>query len=131
MKNINCINISNLYPPLDVLISLGEKLVYTCAWNRWNERVSIGVRGNALVIDIARRNKWVFNTSGGDPVTQIFSKKVRKISVKYTVHTVGLLLQYTYEQKKGTTLKSYNYLEMVLDFNYLFFYLKRHFSFQI
>ncbi|XP_005105405.1 DDB1- and CUL4-associated factor 4 [Aplysia californica] len=60
----------------DVHVSLGEKLVWTCAWNGWNQRVSIGTRGNAQVIDVVRRNKWVFNTCGGDPVTQEFSSKL-------------------------------------------------------
>ena len=70
----------------DVHLSLGEKLVWTCAWNRWNERVSLGVRGSAQIIDISRRNKWVYNTCGGDPVTQMFSKKVRNYLVSQLNH---------------------------------------------
>ena len=57
-------------------LSLGEKLVMACAWNPHSERIAVGARRSAQIIDIVRHNKWCFNTLGGDVVTQFFGKTV-------------------------------------------------------
>ncbi|KAK3094181.1 hypothetical protein FSP39_025105 [Pinctada imbricata] len=52
---------------------IGNRFIWSCAWDRSSHRLSVGSEKCALVLDTISRRMWEFNTNNSDVFSQVFS----------------------------------------------------------
>lgn len=57
--------------------SLGRGAVWSSAWNRVNNRFSVGCERKCQVVDVHARRQWVYSTGNSDALAQLFSVEVK------------------------------------------------------
>ena len=60
---------------------IGNKFIWSCGWDRYSNRLSVGSEKCALVMDTISRKMWEFSTDSSDVFSQVFSGKVCRVTL--------------------------------------------------
>ncbi|XP_064623020.1 DDB1- and CUL4-associated factor 4-like protein 2 [Lineus longissimus] len=103
--------------------NLGKNAAWTCAWNKFSQKFSIGSERKAFLVDLKTRRLWELKTGKGDVLSQTFTHQTG--SSLYSGTRRGLICQHDLRSSSTHYVSSFSHkssvchLHLLRDENYL------------